>query len=161
MNRSGKSQLRGLFVSGAVCFAAATIGSLVTTPNIGGWYAALHKPAWTPPNWVFGPVWTALYLAMAVAAWLVWRRTAWPESRGPLGWFLVQLALNAAWSWLFFGAKMPGAALAELIVLWVAIAVTLALFWRRSAVAGMLLVPYLLWVTYAATLNLAIWRLNG
>lgn len=161
MNRSIGGQVLGLIASVTACFAAAAIGSLATTPNIGGWYAALEKPAWTPPNWLFGPVWTLLYLTMALAAWLVWRRFAWREARGPLGLFLGQLVLNAGWSWLFFGWKMPGVALVELVVLWVAIALTAVAFWRRSAAAGLLLLPYLAWVTFAAVLNLAIWRLNG
>lgn len=144
----------------AVSFAAAGLGSLATTPAIPGWYASLQKPAWTPPNWLFGPVWTALYLSMAVAAWLVWRDRGFQGARLALALFAVQLALNALWSILFFGLKSPGAALVEIAFLWAAIFATMAAFWRVRPLAGWLFVPYLWWVTYAAFLNYAIWRRN-
>ena len=106
----------------AVTFAAAGIGSIATTPNIPTWYAGLAKPSWNPPNWIFGPVWTALYISMAVAAWLVWRQGGlWQWA---LALFAVQLALNAAWSWLFFGFHMPGAAFIEVVALFAAILAT-------------------------------------
>lgn len=127
----------------------------------GEWYAGLAKPAWNPPNWLFGPVWTVLYILMAVAAWLVWRRQGLAGAALPLLVFVVQLVLNAMWSWLFFGLQRPGVALAEILVLWVAILVTILLFFRVRSVAGILLIPYLLWVSFAAVLNFTIWRLNG
>lgn len=141
-----------------VTFAAAAIGSRFMP---GEWYAALEKPPWTPPSAVFGPVWTALYVLMAVAAWLVWKRHGFAGARPALGLYLVQLAANAAWSWLFFGRRDIAAAFADIVVLWLLIAATLVLFRRRHATAGLLLVPYLLWVTFAAALNFRIWQLNG
>jgi len=141
-----------------LCFAVAGLGRLATTPNIPNWYADLAKPSWTPPDWVFGPVWSVLYLSMAVAAWLVWREG---NALVSLILFAVQLALNAAWSWLFFRMHSPGAAFVDIVLLWVAIAATTAAFWRRSLAAGLLFVPYLAWVSFAAVLNFAIWRLNG
>jgi tryptophan-rich sensory protein len=143
----------------AICFSVAGLGSIATTPSIPNWYAGLAKPSWTPPGWLFGPVWSVLYLSMAVAAWLVWRQG---NALVPMILFVVQLAFNAAWSWLFFGMHNPGAALIDIVLLWAAIAATtIAAFWRRSLVAGLLFVPYLAWVSFAAVLNFAIWRLNG
>jgi translocator protein len=141
-----------------LCFAVAGVGGLATAPSIPNWYGALAKPSWTPPSWVFGPVWSALYLSMAVAALLVWRKD---HAIAPMVFFAVQLAFNAAWSWLFFGLHDPGAALMDIVLLWLAIAATMVVFWRRSTLAGTLFVPYLLWVSFAAALNFAIWRLNG
>src|SRR5581483_10582213 len=136
-------------VSLAVCFGTAAVGGALTASGVRDWYPALNKPSWTPPDWVFGPVWTALYLMMALAAWPVWRRAGWPRSRAALVLFAVQLVLNAAWSGLFFALRRPGAAFAEVILLWAAIFATLVAFGRVSAAATGLLVPYLLWVTYA------------
>jgi len=154
-------QALGLGLSAAICFAAAGVGSLFTRPAIEGWYAALQKPSWTPPNWVFGPVWTVLYLAMATAAWLVWRRAGFAGARLPLTLFALQLVLNLAWTGVFFGLRMPGAAFAEIVLLWLFILATTAAFWPLTHVAAWLMVPYLVWVTYAATLNYGIWRLNA
>jgi benzodiazapine receptor len=153
-------QAIGLVVFIAICFAAASIGSLVTTPQIPGWYAELAKPTWNPPNWIFGPVWSCLYLMMAVAAWLVWRHAGFAGARGPLTLFAIQLALNSLWSVLFFGIQNPAAAAVEIILLWATILATLIAFWNRSKWAGGLLVPYLAWVSFAAVLNFTIWRLN-
>jgi translocator protein len=147
----------GLVLWGALVFLAAYIGSQWTSPQ---WYAELRTPPWSPPAWVFGPVWTALYSMMAVAAWLVWRANGFGGTRLALSVFLVQLGLNAAWSGLFFGLQRPGLAFAEIVVLWWAILATLVLFWKHNRVAGWLLVPYLAWVTFAAALNYSIWRLN-
>ncbi len=147
----------GLIVSLAVCFAAAGIGGWLTSRSLETWYPTLVKPSWNPPDWVFGPVWTALYAMMAVAAWLVWRRRA---GSWPLLLFGMQLALNVVWSGLFFACQSPGAAAVEVWVLWGAIIATLIAFWRFSRVAGALLVPYLLWVSFAAVLNFALWKLN-
>jgi benzodiazapine receptor len=154
-------QAVGLALSVVICFAVAGVGSLFTRPAIEGWYAALGKPSWTPPNWVFGPVWSVLYLAMATAAWLVWRREGFAGARLPLTLFALQLVLNLAWTGVFFGLRMPGAAFAEIVLLWLFILVTTAAFWPLSRAAAWLMVPYLLWVTYAATLNCGIWRLNA
>ena len=154
-----KSSIIGLAVFLVVCFAAAGIGGAVTTPKIGTWYASLAKPSWNPPNWVFGPVWTTLYICMAVAAWLVWRKDA--AAWLPLTLFGVQLVLNVLWSCIFFGLEMPGLAFAEVLLLWAVIAATMVAFWQRSTVAGILFVPYLAWVSFASVLNFTIRRLNS
>jgi tryptophan-rich sensory protein len=140
------------------CFAAAALGGFFMP---GEWYSSLQKPSWNPPGWIFGPVWTALYTMMAVAAWLVWKRGGFTAQRRPLTTFLVQLALNAAWTPLFFGLHRPGLAFAEILLLWLAIIATLAAFRRVSRIAAWLLVPYLAWVSFAAALNFALWRLNA
>ena len=150
----------GLLAAIALCLGAGALGSVFTTPAIPAWYAQLAKPAWTPPNRVFGPVWSLLYLMMAVAAWLVWRRGGAVPTALPLALFGLQLAFNVAWSALFFGLRMPGAAFAEILVLWGLILATLISFWRVSAPAGWLMLPYQAWVTFAAALNFAIWRMN-
>jgi tryptophan-rich sensory protein len=155
-----KTRWIGLVVVNVICFAAAGIGSLVTTPQIPGWYADLAKPAWKPPNWIFGPVWSCLYLMMAVAAWLVWQQRGFAGAKLPLTLFAIQLALNSLWSVLFFGLQNPGRAVAEIVLLWMAILATLIAFWKRSKSAGGLLVPYLAWVSFAAALNVAIWQMN-
>lgn len=159
MNRI--AQLVGLVFLLALCFAAAAAGGAATYPRIEGWYVELAKPSWTPPGWIFGPVWTALYIAMAVAAWLVWRQKGFADARWPLTLFAMQLGFNVAWSWLFFGLRNPGLGLIDIFLLWFAIGATMAAFWRRSAAAGLLLAPYLAWVTFAAGLNYAIWRMNA
>lgn len=138
-------------------FAAAATGAFVTT---GGWYAGIVKPWWTPPAWVFGPVWTTLYTLMAVAAWLVWREGGWKAQGRALGLYLVQWALNAAWTPLFFGLHRPGWALADLLALDLAVLATLVAFARVRRVAGLLLFPYALWLALATSLNLAIRLLN-
>jgi len=135
-------------------------GAALTAVSVRDWYQTLSKPAWTPPDWVFGPVWTTLYFLMALAAWLVWRRTGWSTGRTALVLFALQLVLNAAWSPLFFSLHSPGIALVDIILLWAAIAATLWSFGRISALAASLFVPYLMWVSYATALNWAIWRMN-
>lgn len=142
----------------AVCFAVASLGAVFMP---GEWYAALRKPAWNPPGWVFGPVWSALYAMMAVAAWLVWKRGGFVAQRRPLALFVAQLVLNAAWTPLFFGLHRPGIAFAEIILLWLAIAATLVAFRPVSRAAAWLLAPYLAWVSFAAVLNGTLWRLNS
>lgn len=154
-------QIVGLVVSLLVTFAAAALGGMATSTNVGEWYRQIARPSWTPPDWIFGPVWTTLYAMMAIAAWLVWRQRGLAAARGPLTLFLIQLVLNTAWSALFFGLRRPDLAAVEIVVLWLAILATLIAFWRRSALAGWLLVPYLAWVTFAAALNFEFARLNG
>ena len=161
MKLSTFQQSVGLAVWVLICFAAAGLGGLVTAPNIPNWYAQLAKPAWTPPDGVFGPVWTLLYAMMAVAAWLIWRQAGLVAARLPLGLFAVQLAFNSLWSILFFGLHSPGAAFVDIILLWAAILATLVAFWRQSRWAGGLLIPYLLWVSFATVLNFALWRMNA
>jgi tryptophan-rich sensory protein len=139
------------------CFAVAGLGSLATNPEIPTWYAKLKKPSWTPPNWLFGPVWSVLYAAMAVAGWMVWKREGW---RVALTFFAAQLALNLAWSFVFFKFHNTGLAFAEIVLLWAAILATAISFAPVSKVAAALFAPYLIWVTYAAALNFSIWRLN-
>jgi tryptophan-rich sensory protein len=156
----GATQWLVLAASLALCFAAAGVGSYFTRPAIPFWYESLRKPAWTPPNWLFGPAWTLLYLAMAAAAWLVWRRAGFGGARLALSLFLAQLVLNALWSYVFFGRRELGAALFEIILLWAAVFATMLAFWRVSPPAAWLIWPYLLWLTYAGFLNLSIWRLN-
>lgn len=143
-----------------VVFAAAGVGGLASGSGVRDWYPTLAKPAWTPPAWLFGPVWTVLYACIAVAGFLAWRKAGFAGARGTFLLFGVQLVLNAAWSWLFFGLRQPGLAFVEIVVLWAAIAATTVALFRVTMPAGVLFVPYLLWVTFAAALNLAIWRLN-
>jgi tryptophan-rich sensory protein len=138
-------------------FAVAALGGVTTAGSVRDWYPTLVKPMWTPPSWIFGPVWTALYAMMAVAAWLVWRRAGWC---GALVWFAAQLALNATWSPVYFGMHRIGLALVNIVMLWLAIAGTTVAFWRVSPVAGWLFVPCLAWVSFATALNFAIWQLN-
>lgn len=128
--------------------------------SIDGWYAGLAKPAWNPPGWVFGPIWTVLYAMMAVAAWRVWLHGGWARQKAVLGLFLLQGALNALWTPLFFGLQQPGWALAEILVLLAAILATMREFWRVDRTAGLLLLPYAAWVAFASVLNGTIWRMN-
>jgi translocator protein len=140
---------------------AGVLGGLATRSSVGSWYLTLDKPSWNPPSWVFGPVWTTLYVLMGVAAWLVWRSAAPAEAkRRAARLFWAQLALNVLWSFLFFGLRSPALALGEILVLWAAILLTLRAFWRVRPLAGALLVPYLAWVSYATALTAAITWLN-
>jgi len=153
-------KLTALLAALLLCYGVAAIGGLLGARSGARWYADLEKPPWTPPAWVFGPVWMVLYGMMAAAVWLVWlqrrRRRA-----APIVAFGVQLALNAAWTPLFFGLGRVDLALIDIVLLLPALAVTVWLFFRHRAVAGLLLVPYLLWAGFAAALNFAIWRLNA
>lgn len=160
VNQPVPPQLRwlGLIAWLALSFSAAAMGGLFMP---GEWYASLNKPAWNPTGWIFGPVWSALYTMMAVAAWLVWKRGGFAVQRRPLTFFLVQLALNAAWTPLFFGLHWTGVAFAEIVLLWLAIAATIAAFRPVSPTAAWLLAPYLAWVSFAAVLNFTLWRLNS
>lgn len=149
-----------LGVALAASAVAQGLGGWFTSRSVTTWYPTLITPAWTPPGWVFGPVWTGLYLSMAVAAWLVWRERARVPVRTALTLYATQLVLNTAWSWLFFGLRDPGAGLVGIAALWLVLAATLGAFWRVRRLAGWLLVPYLAWVSYAASLSWAIWRFN-
>jgi len=149
-----------LFFWFALCFAVAGIGGRWTAGEITGWYRTLNRPAIAPPNWVFGPVWTLLYGLMAFAAWRVWLAPPSPARSWALALFLVQLALNLGWTWIFFRKHAIGAALTEVIALWAAIAVTMLAFRRVEPGAGWLMAPYLAWVTFASVLNAAFWRIN-
>jgi benzodiazapine receptor len=138
-------------------FTAAALGAKFLPDE---WYAQLKKPTWNPPNSIFAPVWTTLYLLMAAAAWLVWRRYGLGGALVPLILFVVQLLLNAAWTWLFFGLHRIRGALIDIVILWVMILATLSFFLKLSLLAGILLMPYLAWVSFAAALNWTIWRIN-
>lgn len=151
----------GLAVFVALCFAAAGIGWVWTNAGLTEWYPSLRKPVWTPPDRVFGPVWSILYMAMAVAGWLIWRRRARIGANVALLLFVVQLGLNALWSGLFFALRSPGLAFGEITLLWLAIVATVLAFWRISRVAALLIIPYWLWVTFASLLNLVIWTMNA
>ena len=141
----------------ALSFATASLGAFFLP---GEWYASLRKPAWNPPNWIFGPVWTALYTFMAIAAWLVWRRGGFRSQRVALSLYLLQLLVNAFWTPLFFGLKHPALGFVDIVLLWGALLATILAFWKAHRLAAWLLMPYLAWVTFAAALNFALWRLN-
>lgn len=147
-----------VFVGG--CVAVGLLSGLLTRTQISGWYASLAKPSFNPPNRTFGPVWTALYISMGVAAWLVWRQPVSHLRTLALLCFAAQLALNFLWSLIFFRWHSIGGALAEIVVLWLAILLTHILFWHLRQLAGALLLPYLAWVGFATVLNAAIFRLN-
>lgn len=154
-----RSNILGLVGWLVVCFAASAVGA-VASVQAQSFYGELTQPAWAPPPWVFGPVWTVLYAFMAIAAWQVWRSGGFGANRRALSYFFAQLALNALWSWLFFAWRLGGPAFADIVVLWVLILLTIVAFWRVRPLAGALLVPYLLWVSFAAALNYALWQLN-
>jgi translocator protein len=149
----------GLAVFVAINVAVSALGAWATAGSVGTWYQALAKPAFNPPDWIFAPVWSALYVMIAIAGWRVWRRGG-GEVRGALTVYAVQLALNLSWSFVFFGARMIGPALAVIVALLAAIVANALLFWRLDRAAGALLVPYAAWVSFAALLNAALWRLN-
>ena len=150
-----------LVIAVALPIAVGGLSGFATANGVSTWYPTLVKPPFNPPSWVFGPVWTVLYLMMGVAAYLVWLRGI--DSAGvktALTVFLIQLALNGLWSILFFGLHQPGWALVEIILLWTAIGATIFLFWRVVPAAGMLLLPYWAWVSFATVLNASLWWLN-
>jgi tryptophan-rich sensory protein len=150
-----------LILALALPVAVGFLAGRVTAPAVASWYPELARPAFTPPSWVFAPVWTALYLAMGVAAWLVWRRgLGTPGVAVALAVFLLQLALNGLWSLLFFGMRSPLAGLADIALLWIAVVACTVLFFARSTWAGLLMIPYAAWVSFAAVLNASIWYLN-
>ena len=152
-------QLLGLLAWLVACFAAAGLGALASV-NAASFYQELVRPSWAPPGWLFGPVWTALYLGMAVAAWLAWRERGLRGMGGAAVLFLSQRAVNALWSGLFFAWRQGGLAFAEVLVLLALIAATVVAFWRIRPLAGALLLPYLAWVAFASVLNFTTWRLN-
>ncbi|MEZ5572220.1 MAG: TspO/MBR family protein [Halioglobus sp.] len=159
VSMSRQKQILGLIGWLAVSFATSAVGA-VASIQARSFYSELAQPAWAPPGSVFGPVWTALYALMAIAAWLVWRCGGLRANRTALSFFLVQLVFNALWSWLFFAWHLGAMAFADIVLLWVLIVVTLVSFWRVRPLAGALLLPYLLWVSFAAALNYWVWQLN-
>lgn len=147
----------------AVCLlvtGAAAAGAGAASRTSAAFYAILDRPVWAPPAWVFGPVWTMLYLLMAVAAWRVWRAAGWREARGALGMYLLQLVGNALWTWLFFVWHDGPWASAEVLALWGAIAITVLMFRRHDGLAAALLLPYLAWVSFASALTISVWQRN-
>jgi benzodiazapine receptor len=150
----------GLIASLIVCMAAAAVGGLLTAKAIKEWYRTLRKPSWNPPDWAFGPVWTILYVLMAISAWLVWEEGGLHQQIIPLSIFGIQLALNVAWSAIFFYKRKLLGGLIEVIGLWAAILATIIAFWGVSIAAAALLIPYIAWVSIASYLNYTIWRLN-
>ena len=158
--RTRAGDLLGLGAFVALCLAISALGGWVTAASVGTWYRTLHKPAFNPPDWVFAPVWTALYLMIALAGWRVWRSRGLAGARAAMAAYAAQLALNLTWSLLFFGGRMIGPALLEIMLLLAAIGVNAVLFWRTDRLAGWLLVPYAAWVAFACMLNFALWRLN-
>jgi tryptophan-rich sensory protein len=158
--RTRGQEALGLIAFLTVCLAVSAIGGLATASSVGDWYLTLNKPAFNPPSWVFAPVWTILYILMAVAGWRVWRSAGPAVRRWPLVVFGTQLALNLLWSFLFFGLQQIGLALLAILLLLIAISVNTVLFWRIDRMAGWFFVPYVLWVAFASVLNLALWLLN-
>ncbi len=163
---SAKKSALALIAFILLCLAAGGVGGIATADNVTGWYSTINKPTWNPPGWIFGPVWTTLYVMMAIAAWQVWRKPQTSPSSTSASkkiaftLFGIQLALNALWSFIFFQWHELGWALAEILVLWVAIAATLLAFFRIRKSAGWLLAPYLAWVSFASFLTYTIWTLN-
>ena len=156
---TGKDLL-GLALFVGICLGIGGLGGAVTASSVTEWYPTLNKPSFNPPNWVFGPVWTALYVMMGVAAWRVWRAADRDTARAPLAVFALQLAVNLGWSVAFFGFRDPGLAVAVIVALDLLVLGTALMFRRVDRVAEWLLVPYLAWIAFATILNIAIWRLN-
>ncbi len=153
-----RKSITGFLICFIVAFAAAAAGSIASIRAV-AFYQELTRPGWSPPAFLFGPVWTLLYACMAVASWLVWRENS-PRRSTALAVYVVQLALNALWSWLFFAWRRGQWSFVEVLVLWAAILLTVVLFWRIRRAAGLLLVPYLLWVSFASCLTYSVWQLN-
>jgi tryptophan-rich sensory protein len=149
-----------LVASVILCQIAGFLGSLFTTPAIPTWYATLKKPFFTPPNWIFSPVWISLFILMGISLFFVWRRQGHPQLKKALIFFFVQLILNVLWSLAFFGLRLPLLGFIDIILLWIAILLTILHFLKVSKFAGVLLIPYLLWVGFATLLNLSLWILN-
>ena len=156
---SKQKQIVGLVAWLVVSFAASAVGAIASM-QAKSFYGQLAQPSWAPPPWVFGPVWTLLYALMGIAAWLVWRSGGFRASQQALTFFLLQLAFNALWSWFFFAWHHGGLAFADIIVLWLLIVGTIVSFWKVRPLAAVLLIPYLLWVSFASVLNYSLWQLN-
>ena len=156
---TGKDILALVLLVG-ICVGIGGLGGAVTASSVTEWYPTLTKPSFNPPNWIFGPVWTTLYVMMGIAAWRVWRAADRDTARGPLAVFALQLAVNLGWSIAFFGLRDPGLAVAVILALDLLVVATALMFRRIDRIAAMLLVPYLAWIAFATVLNIAIWRLN-
>ncbi len=148
-----------LFLFLGICLSVGWLGSIATAASRETWYAELQKPPLNPPDWIFAPVWTALYIFMAIAGWRLWQVET-PAKNHLRFLFAAQLVLNGVWSFLFFGLRNPFTGLIDILLLWVSLFVLTTLAWRTVRMAGFLLTPYLIWVTFAVYLNAAIWRLN-
>jgi len=149
----------GLFGWLILCFSASFIGALGSM-NAPTFYGHLDQPSWAPEPWLFGPVWTVLYTMMAISVWQIWRKGTLSENKWPLFVFIIQLILNALWSWVFFAWQLGGLAFAEIVLLGGGIVLTMSVFWKKDCIASILLLPYLLWVCFAALLNFTLWQMN-
>lgn len=147
-----------LFIS--ICLVAEFIGSMLTFISVNDWYQTLTKPTWTPPNWLFGPVWTTLYILMGISAWLVWNQGGFQQNKTALSIFFIQLFFNVIWSGLFFGLQQLTMAFIDIVLLWILILTMIITFYKSHKIAGLINILYLLWVSYAGALNFQIWRLN-
>lgn len=150
-----------LFVFILICFCAAALGGFITRGSVKTWYKTIRKPSWNPPDWVFAPVWSTLYLMMAISGWRIWEKAASVDVRYAISLFSIQLLLNIGWSAVFFGMRSIAGALVEIVFLWIAIVLTMTTFLNIDMLAGLLFLPYLLWSSFAAFLNFTIWRLNS
>lgn len=159
MKPSHKKQIIAFISWLLLCFAASAAGAIASI-QAKAFYGKLVQPEWAPPAWLFGPIWSTLFALMAIAAWLVWRDGGFSKHRRALTLFIIQLVPNVLWSWLFFAWNKGGLAFADILVLWVLILATVISFWRANKLAGAMLVPYLLWVSFAAFLNYSLWQLN-
>ena len=159
MKDSKVSGIIKLITSITICLAAGVLGSIFTIPSIPTWYETLIKPSFTPPNWVFAPVWTSLFIMMGISLYIIWQKGS--SNGKALSIFSVQLILNVLWSAIFFGLRSPLAGLIEICILWILILLTILEFMKISRTAGLLLIPYILWVSFAALINFFIWRLNN
>lgn len=158
-SRTNLQLVGGLLGWTLLCFAAGAVGAIASA-DAADFYGQLRRPDWAPPAWLFAPVWTSLYAMMAVSAWLVWRTHGFGRARTALVLFMVQLAANALWTWIFFDWHRGAAAFVEILLLWVLVVATIVSFWRLHALAAVLLVPYLAWITFASALTLSTWQLN-
>lgn len=152
--------MKKFILSFLLCQGAALVGSVFTISSIPTWYASLNKPSFNPPNWLFGPVWTLLYTLMAVALYLVWKQGLNERTKPAIIIFLIQLGLNVLWSYLFFSLKAPAVAFSEILILWLAILATIIKFYSLNRTAGLILIPYLAWVSFASVLNFFVAKLN-
>ena len=150
-----------LILSIIICEGAGIFGSIFTTKSVGGWYSTINKPSFNPPGWIFGPVWILLYLLMGISVFIIWSKfNDHNLFKSAIVIFSIQLLLNVFWSFLFFGQKSPLLAFIEIIFLWIAILITIIVFYKLNHLSSYLLIPYILWVSFAAFLNYSIWRLN-
>ena len=155
-----KKSILPLLVFILITLFAGFIGSLFTTPSIASWYAFINKPSFSPPNWLFAPVWSLLYILMGIAAFLIWQKRDNLKTKPALMFYGIQLILNTLWSIIFFGMHNPGLAFLEIIILWSFILITLIKFYKINKTSGILFIPYLIWVSFASILNFAVWMLN-